>query len=88
MPKHRLNIDVLEAAKQRTKWTFDNFKKVYLSFSAGKDSTVMLHVVMEEAKKRNQKNTWLCLFPSADWLKRPKKIQKSKGWPLFTREKE
>lgn len=55
MPKHRLDIDVLEASKQRVKWTFDNFKKIYLSFSAGKDSTVMLHVTMEEAKKRNQK---------------------------------
>jgi len=55
MPKIRLNINVLEAAKQRIQYTFDNFEKVYLSFSAGKDSTVMLHLVMEEAIKRNQK---------------------------------
>lgn len=55
MPKHRLDITVLEAAKQRIEWTFDNFPKIYVSFSAGKDSTVMLHLVMDEAKKRNQK---------------------------------
>ena len=55
MPKYRLDIDVNEAAIQRTKFVFDNFKKVYLSFSAGKDSTVMLHIAMDEAKKRNQK---------------------------------
>ena len=55
MPKFRLDIDVCEAAKQRIEWTFDNFRHVYLSFSAGKDSTVMLHLVMEEAKKRNKK---------------------------------
>jgi len=55
MPKIRLNINVLEAAKQRIEYTFDKFEKVYLSFSAGKDSTVMLHLVMEEAIKRNQK---------------------------------
>lgn len=55
MPKFRLNINVLEAAKERIEWTFDNFPKIYLSFSAGKDSTVMLHLVMEEAKKRNKK---------------------------------
>jgi len=55
MPKFRLENNVLEEAIERTKWTFDNFEKVYLSFSAGKDSTVMLHITMEEAKKRNQK---------------------------------
>lgn len=55
MSKIRLNINVLEAAKKRIEYTFDKFEKVYLSFSAGKDSTVMLHLVMEEAIKRNQK---------------------------------
>jgi len=55
MPKFRLENNVLEEAILRTKWTFDNFEKVYLSFSAGKDSTVMLHVTMDEAKRRNQK---------------------------------
>jgi len=55
MPKFRLETNVLEESIKRTKWTFDNFEKVYLSFSAGKDSTVMLHVTMEEAKRRNQK---------------------------------
>lgn len=54
MPKFRLDINVLEAARERMKFTFDNFERVYLSFSAGKDSTVMLHLAMDEAKKRNQ----------------------------------
>jgi predicted phosphoadenosine phosphosulfate sulfurtransferase len=55
MPKIRLDINVYEAAVQRTKFAFDEFEKVYLSFSAGKDSTVMLHIAMDEAKKRNTK---------------------------------
>lgn len=55
MPKFRLDKNVYEASVERVKWTFDNFERIYLSFSAGKDSTVMLHIVMEEAKKRNQK---------------------------------
>jgi len=55
MPKIKLGLTVFEAAKQRIEWTFDNFEKVYLSFSAGKDSTVMLHMVMDEAIKRNKK---------------------------------
>lgn len=63
MPKHGLGIDVYTAAKERIEWTFDNFSKIYLSFSAGKDSTVMMHMVMEEAKKRGRKIG--CFF--IDW---------------------
>lgn len=55
MPKIKLGMDVLTAAQERIEFTFDNFEKIYISFSAGKDSTVMLHLVMEEAKKRNRK---------------------------------
>lgn len=51
MPKHGLGIDVFTAAQDRIHWTFDTFDRIYLSFSAGKDSTVMLHMVMDEAKK-------------------------------------
>ncbi len=53
--KRPIGINVLEAARQRISWTFDNFERVYLSFSAGKDSTVMIHLVMEEAIKRQRK---------------------------------
>lgn len=55
MPKIPLGINVLEAAQERIAWTFDNFERVYLSFSGGKDSTVMLHLVMAEAIKRGRK---------------------------------
>jgi len=54
MPKIKLDLNVYEAAKQRIEWTFDNFDKIYLSFSGGKDSTVMLHMVMDEAIKRKR----------------------------------
>lgn len=47
--------NVLEEARERIRFVFDNFERVYVSFSAGKDSTVMLHLVMEEAKRRNQR---------------------------------
>ena len=55
MPKIGLGIDVLTAAKERIEWTFDNFEKIYCSFSGGKDSTVMAHLVCEEARKRGRK---------------------------------
>lgn len=55
MPKSYLTCNVLDAAKDRIAWTFDNFEKIYCSFSGGKDSTCMTHLVMEEAIKRNRK---------------------------------
>lgn len=52
--KTGLGVSVLTAAQQRIAYIFDCFEEIYLSFSAGKDSTVMLHLVMEEAIKRNR----------------------------------
>lgn len=53
--KRMLGISVFDAAAQRIAWTFDNFQRVYVSFSGGKDSTVMLHLVAAEARRRNRK---------------------------------
>tara|TARA_R110000868_G_scaffold73658_4_gene213469 strand:+ start:663 stop:1919 length:1257 start_codon:yes stop_codon:yes gene_type:complete len=47
--------DVLTAAKERIAWTFDAFPSIYVSFSAGKDSTVMLYLVADEARRRNRR---------------------------------
>ena len=48
-------ISVLEASKKRIAESFDNFERLYVSFSGGKDSTVMAHLVLEEARKRGRK---------------------------------
>lgn len=55
MSKKPLGIDVLTAAKQRIRETFDFFPRVYVSFSGGKDSTVMLHLAAQEARRRNRR---------------------------------
>lgn len=47
--------NVVQAAQERIAYVFDNFPKVYVSFSGGKDSTVMLHLVMSEAISRGRK---------------------------------
>ena len=47
MPKVPIGIDVLTAAVHRVSMAFDNFEKICVSYSAGKDSTVMLHLVMQ-----------------------------------------
>ncbi len=51
----QLNIDVLEAARARIRLIFDEVDRIFVSLSGGKDSTVMLHLVMDEAIKRNRK---------------------------------
>lgn len=53
--KNFIGINVLEASIQRIKDVFDNFSNIYISFSGGKDSSVMFHLVMDEAIKRNKK---------------------------------
>lgn len=47
--------DVLIAARERVSYAFDNFEQLYVSFSGGKDSSVTLHLVLDEAIKRNRK---------------------------------
>lgn len=53
MKKYR-SQNVLDAARERIEYTFDHFEKIYVSFSGGKDSSVMLHLVMQEAIRRNR----------------------------------
>jgi|TARA_Y100000289_G_scaffold28130_2_gene27736 predicted phosphoadenosine phosphosulfate sulfurtransferase len=53
--KYYLNKNVLQASKERISKVFDSFEKYYISFSGGKDSTVMTHLVLDEAIKRNKK---------------------------------
>lgn len=45
---------VIDATTQRIAKSFDAFERLYISFSGGKDSTVMMHLVMAEAIKRNR----------------------------------
>lgn len=54
-PRRELDVDVLTAARQRIAWTFDSFPRICVSFSGGKDSTVMLHLAAEEARARGRR---------------------------------
>jgi predicted phosphoadenosine phosphosulfate sulfurtransferase len=55
MGKRFLGMTVLEAARQRISRVFDDFPKIYVSFSAGKDSGVMLDLVCQEARARGRR---------------------------------
>jgi predicted phosphoadenosine phosphosulfate sulfurtransferase len=49
------NTSVLDAARSRIEFVFDHFEKILVSFSGGKDSSVVTHMVVDEARKRGRK---------------------------------
>lgn len=53
--KRPLGIDVLTAAQQRIHRVFNDFPKVYVSFSGGKDSGVLLELAAVEARRRGRR---------------------------------
>ena len=55
MGKRGLGVDVLTAARQRIARVFDDFPRIYVSFSGGKDSGVMLELVTDEARLRGRR---------------------------------
>lgn len=55
MYKYPLNQNVLEAAVDRIAWTLENLPMVCVSFSGGKDSTIMLHLTAQQARKMGKK---------------------------------
>lgn len=67
MSKVYINKNVLEVAKERYKIIFDKFENVFVSVSAGKDSTVLYHLALEEAKKRDRKINVFFLDQEAEY---------------------
>jgi len=56
-------MDVLVAARRRISTVFDRHENVGVSFSGGKDSGVLLHLTMEEARRRGRRVSVLFI----DW---------------------
>ncbi|MFW0767673.1 phosphoadenosine phosphosulfate reductase [Trabulsiella odontotermitis] len=61
--KYPLSQNVLDAATERITWALNNLPKVCISFSGGKDSTVMLHIAALQARKLRKK---ICVL-FIDW---------------------
>lgn len=47
--------NVLEAARERISFIFDNFENIIVSISGGKDSTTLAHLTLMEAHSRDRK---------------------------------
>lgn len=54
MPKRPLGKNVYDAAIERLHEVFDEFEHVYVSFSGGKDSGVLLNLAIEVARERDR----------------------------------
>lgn len=50
-----INKTVLDAARERISFIFDEFENIIVSVSGGKDSTVLAHLALTEAHKRKRK---------------------------------
>ena len=53
MIRKYLEIDVYEAFQKRIKYVFDEFDNIYVSFSGGKDSGLLLNLVLDYAKQNH-----------------------------------
>tara|TARA_R110000796_G_scaffold241786_1_gene363599 strand:- start:1602 stop:2897 length:1296 start_codon:yes stop_codon:yes gene_type:complete len=53
MKNYNENKNVYEAANERIEFIFNNFERKYMSFSGGKDSGVMLNLVLDYMRKNN-----------------------------------
>jgi len=53
MRKYNKNKNVYVASIERVEYIFNNFERIYLSFSGGKDSGVMLNLVLDYMRKNN-----------------------------------
>lgn len=55
MKKKYLDINVYEALQERFKFIFEEFENIYVSFSGGKDSGLLLNLLMDYMEKHNIK---------------------------------
>ena len=60
--KKYLNKNVYEAAKERTAFIFKNFERIYVSFSGGKDSSVLLNIALDYMRAHKIKRKIGVLF--------------------------
>jgi predicted phosphoadenosine phosphosulfate sulfurtransferase len=55
MAKRLLGKSVLNASKERIAKVFADFPRIYASFSGGKDSSVMVHLIAQEARRTGRR---------------------------------
>jgi len=67
VPVEYKSDDVLIAARKRIAMVFDDFERVVVSVSSGKDSTVLRHLAIQEAERRGRKVELFFLDQEAEY---------------------
>jgi predicted phosphoadenosine phosphosulfate sulfurtransferase len=75
MSKTYLDMDVLTAARERIRFIFDHYEKIVVSYSGGKDSTVLLELARQEAERRGRKIYALFIDPEAQYAETIRQIE-------------
>lgn len=73
-----LETDVYTAAQSRIEWIFDNFERVCLSFSGGKDSTVLFHLLAQTARRRGKSFSVMFIDWEAQYLMTIRHVERMK----------
>ncbi|GCN10779.1 phosphoadenosine phosphosulfate reductase [Escherichia coli] len=74
--KIKTGENVLRAAVERINWVFDTFAEICLSFSGGKDSTVLFHLVADIARRKKRRFSVLFIDWEAQYLCTVRHVQK------------
>jgi len=82
MAKVFTDRSVLEAARERISFVFDNFENVSVSVSGGKDSTALAYLALEEAEKRGREIEVFFLDQEAEYASTIEVIEKMMVHPL------
>ncbi|EPE7785814.1 phosphoadenosine phosphosulfate reductase [Yersinia enterocolitica] len=78
MDKILTEENVADAANKRIEWIFDTFSSICLSFSGGKDSTVLFHITANIARKKKKKFSVLFIDWEAQYQCTIEHVQKMK----------
>lgn len=79
-------VNVLDAARKRISFIFDEFKEIQVSISGGKDSTVLLSLALQEAEKRKRKIEVFFLDQEAEYDATIKLIRIQMEHPLIIKK--
>jgi len=73
--KHYLDVNVYDQAVERIRLIFDRFDMIVVSYSGGKDSSVLLELARREARRREKKIYALYIDPEVQYAETIRQIE-------------